>query len=240
MEMKKLLAGILAAFLVLAAAGTASALTLGGLQAVVYADGDNEIVFEIDDNILTMDLTATNVVIGTFDLSEFIEVGSMTELNFGVFAAYPGYNNFWGSTEADAVPGISTAGLLAFNAAATQVASSSDLDRVVQSANDQKSYNYNFNQNGTSPGLYAGINSSWSTGEATLTESGETALYLYGYTLVTPVEGGVDGAALAKISVITDGSTTASLVLNYSVPVPSAIIMLGVGLIGLAGIRRRQ
>jgi hypothetical protein len=72
-------------------------------------------------------------------------------------------------------------------------------------------------------------------GEVTLPSSGSVDQYLYYFTYSN---GSTTGTEVADIRTFADGHT--EIIPVSSVPIPAAVWLLGSGLIGLVGIRRRE
>ncbi len=97
---------------------------------------------------------------------------------------------------------------------------------------------YNSNLNITSPGGYSGLNNGAVNREAKLLAPGQEYVDMYLYHFTTDADWNivqVGSSYEAVIQLQADGD----VVLN-PVPVPGAIWLLGSGLAGLAGIRRRK
>jgi hypothetical protein len=112
-------------------------------------------------------------------------------------------------------------------------------------------YDFRLNSNGSVPGYYINLNTVPANGEAQLDAFGDTdpsndvvTMYLYAYQQVQlsdPNRGMLknllnpDLIYVAKITLDADGTLTIS-----NVPVPGAIWLLGSGLLGLVGLRRKN
>ena len=222
--MKKLLGILLAVFMVFAVGGQATAsFEVGNLMAVFYNADDKEVAVDLgvftDGDAITYDT-------GNL-LSYFSDGITYEDINVGIFASRSSttYSNYWATTE-DADPGLSIPNISAFTGSAREFYTKYDYadadgDGIIvfDVAGYRMGYHQVMNSNGTAPGIYCGINMpSWSIGEATLDENGDFTMYLHNYEIVT-----------------YEGSTMIS-----TVPVPAAVWLLGSGLLGLIGVRRKK
>jgi hypothetical protein len=107
-------------------------------------------------------------------------------------------------------------------------------------------YDDQMNLNNDSEGIYANLNSTRATGgEANLAvfadPAGAITMYLYGVkqdAFQDPTKGPINnGAYLATITLDANGTLT---IASNPVPVPGAVWMLGSGLLGLLGLRRKN
>lgn len=237
--MKKLLVSVLAAFMVLSISSAALAMSNGDLIAVVYNETDNEVGLNLG-TLAGMDFTLQNqtlVEAGTFSLADFSAISSFDDLSVGIFGAN-GYN-FYFATTVDTAPAVSAAGFNGFFAANSAVSGYyGSGDKGVKLAGGLDSYDVRMNSNSNAPGLYAGFNAHSSVGEGGLSDDGYVDMYLYNFLGVDLVSGvTADYQAVLRIS--ADGS----IIMNPTeaeVPLPGAVILLGSGLLGLAGIRRKK
>jgi hypothetical protein len=97
------------------------------------------------------------------------------------------------------------------------------------------SYFYKVDGNGTHVAGVAGFLTT-PNAEAQLSSSGYVDLYLYYYAYSAMNVAG-SGTEIADIRTFADGST--EIIPLVSTPLPAAVWLLGSGLVGLVGIRRR-
>jgi hypothetical protein len=114
-------------------------------------------------------------------------------------------------------------------------AAASGATQVSGSTTNSSGYYYKIDNNGTHVGGVAGFLTT-ANGEAQLSSSGYVDLYLYYYAYSKMNVAG-SGTEIADIRTFADGST--EIIPLVSTPLPAAFWLLGSGLIGLIGIRRR-
>jgi hypothetical protein len=214
--MKKLFSILAAVCLMFCVAGNAAAdIAAGNLVAVFYNEADNSVAFDL--GAIT---PGSDVIVDTNGLLEYFTSPDLTyeDISVGIFAAEAGYSNWFATTSTD-TPAISTSSLVSFMSGATAMYTNYS-DKSVLASADTKSYNTVMNSSGTTPGYYAGFNPIFAAGEATLDAGGNFLMYVHNFDITTADPG-------ATITVST-------------VPVPAAVWLLGSGLLGLVGIRRRN
>jgi len=242
--MKKLLVTILAAFMIFAVAGSAAAWSDGTLTASIYAgpSGYKEVGLNLGsiDNLNRVDVTLAAA--GSINANDFFLANSLDQLKVGVFGQNAAGNIRLFATTSEIVPTIQMANAASYNTAAYLVANNYGTgSKSVIDKDNRNSYWKKMNKNGTSVGRYAGFNRDFTNGEAALSTTGYVDMYLYMFDLDAIVKSSKNAFQHAVLRFNTDGS----IVLNpegipTGVPVPGAVILLGSGLLGLVGIRRKK
>ena len=243
--MKRILSLILAVGLFVGLAGQAAAFDNNDLTMVVYNESDNNVVVNLGD-LTTMDFSGTDVLLttaGTVNLSQFGAGIGWNDLSVGYFGiGTTGSYNAWFATTSETAPGISIPSLSSFqDTAGALYTYFGDSPVFTGLANATSSYDIKMNSASTAPGYYAGLNQDQPHGEAYLTALdtvGYLDMYLYHYSIMT-LDTGVDADTpySGVLRLYADGSS----VLNPSaVPIPGSLLLLGSGLLGLFGIRRKK
>jgi hypothetical protein len=228
---------------------------------VTTETGDVEFGFDTGLNLNAFDWSQPFTYTVQTTLSEDMFAGSWADLKVGFYSydrltATTGYGySYAASTDINnAVNGTVYA---AFRSNVEQVRNAyneADLDNdgVALLASNLTGTTYDVNMNGTlTPGQYAGFNPTPEDGEVNLGVFGDAdssndtiTMYLFGYfrngvsplTGVYLTNGITDDNFLATITLSDDGILT---IVN-PVPVPGAIWLLGSGLLGLLGLRRKN
>nr|WP_319395366.1 PEP-CTERM sorting domain-containing protein [uncultured Desulfobacter sp.] len=242
--MKKLLSVVFACFMVFAAVDSALAFTSDSLMLAVYNADDNEVVLDLG-SLSGLDLTAQNVTLaeaGSFSLSNFGDsISSYSDLSVAVFG-----NSGVGSTTAkylgiteDVDVSYNKGAYTSFETGSSSIAlAGADGSFSTRLSSDLNSYNIIMNSNGTLPGNFRGFLADTDLGETSLVEDGYVELYLQETGFTGGRTGYFYSDTVATIQIYSNGT----VMLNASasaVPVPGSLTLLGIGLLGLAGIRRK-
>lgn len=236
--MKKAIVALLAAALVFGFVGpAAAAIDVGNLVVVTY-DADVEVVTDLGP---VADFGSATDLYNT-DLSVFTTATTFAELNVGAFATsvtgsmLENYDIYF-MVQSGATPVI--------NSSQVYAAVSADFyanAQPTQATGFSKSYTNTKNAGGNSPGNYGGILTNYSIGEINLAALdagiGSTVefdiVHFYSTDWGTTLN---DGGVVASYAY---GIDAAGDVYVAPVPVPAAAWLLGSGLLGLIGIRRRN
>ena len=227
--MKKLVLAMAAAFLVFAAAaGSASAASFanGDLVLVLYEEGGNEVAIDLGE-IADYTVNYANYADNFDDISN-VKVGLFS---VGTLAdCFAGNSFYYGSADSDNAPELTMSAFMSSVGLATDTYTSyagdtTDGVTVISETATGAYYTY-LTLGGTSPGAYGGI--SLTGKEATFDDDGNSIIYLYGYT-----------AGPSGITVANDGNYVAAISIS-SVPVPGTLVLLGSGILGLVGLRRKN
>jgi hypothetical protein len=220
--------------------------------------GDTEFGFDTGLNLDEFDWTQPFTYTVQTSLSDDMFAGSFANLRVGFFtydrlSATSGFGySYAASTDANnAVNGTIYNSFRAETERVRNAYNAADTDNngtaFMASNLTGDTYDMRMNGGGTSPGQYVGFNPTPDDGEASLVglANGDSiTMYLFGYrrTGALPSTGTymVNGvlantAYLATIELNSDGTLTVS-----NVPVPGAVWLLGSGLLGLVGLRRKN
>ena len=220
-----------------------AAFTSGDLIMVVYKTGGtgNEVAIDLGAFSASTPVSGTTLYnANTFALSQFTG-SSWSDLNVAYFEKSSGGSpNFWLSGPTDGVQTNNGAIKSGLNTAMSQVlgaysTAASGASMVTLASSSANSYWQSLNLSGTSVGQFATyVNQVSEKNLAALASTGYVDQYLYYYPKATNGTNG-SGVAIADVRTFADGHTEIS-----AVPIPAAIWLLGSGLIGLVGIRRRE
>jgi hypothetical protein len=230
-KMKKFIVVLATICLAFGAAGNALAYFDYGanssLTVSVYnATANTETGYDL--GILGVDFNLTDSIanLATVDVSDLASTVS-------VYSTNTAYGNTFGIT-ASTSPGVAAPTILSFNSAVRDIWTTGYRDATTNTisipASDPKSASTIWGDAGNYKGFVSGGNPSLQPNLAALGTDEFVDIYLYSYDLTTPGDTGV-----LRIN------STGQVDLNPSaVPVPAAVWLLGSGLFGLIGIRRRN
>jgi hypothetical protein len=241
--MKKKLFLIAATFMLMFSfAGQAMAsFATGDLIQVIYVAGGPEVATDLGSFSATSSTSVTDSgnLGNTVNFSSLFSGYSESQLNVAYFI-YGGTTGGIYVTGADG--GQTNNGSLKstlqadFTAVLNYYKSiSSTATQVSGTTANAASYYYKLDSNGTHVAADAGFLTT-ANGEAQLSTSGYVDLYLY-YYKNSSINVAGSGTEIADIRTFADGST--EIIPLVSTPLPAAVWLLGSGLVGLVGIRRR-
>jgi len=237
---------VLAAFLVFALAGPAmAAFELGNVQLVAYEETDQALPISNVGNEVHYDLGATassyiDLSIGSFSvdtgitLSDYAGADAWDDIYVGLFggAKTPDFQ----PTDIVFASGTDTFSIVnpsAFGSGTGAIWQGNLMNPAVRAKSTANSYWQVMDVSGTSPsydtllGGFAGFGAEVQLGVDPVT----MAMYTTDAT----------GGGLAKIGTWTLDTSSGSLVASYqTVPIPASVLLLGSGLLGLVGIRRKK
>lgn len=240
-EMKKLFAILAAAMLVVGVAGNAMAVfELGNTQLVAYVEADNSsLPVGTAGNEVHFDLGA-----GLFDLTTDLDTGitladlgatSWDDVYVGIVGG--GYDS--GFMYVDPIFSSDTASFTASSSLVSQYQSALFNMSSVTGPKDAiqpkvtGTYYANMLLGGTGAGTYAGlVTASSDFGAETQMNGGLAEAAMYSFD--------ADGTGAITELLAFNFDTTGSTLVLTQVPVPAAVWLLGSGLLGLIGIRRRN
>lgn len=261
--MKKLLSAVVAGCMIFAAAGQALAsFEEGHLILTVYNNDAQEVGYDLGD---VSDLVyGTAYGAGSIDLSNYDPaiVTGLSDLNAGVYAyeaervSNDGWEHYYygspvtypeGEAPEARVSAVSSyVGAVNYPRSAYQTGDT-DNDGVVVIENVDQQYAFRMNNEGTSPGSYNNLPRTYleaNEGRLAWLESNDyLEMYVYEFNYMdddrqTEDWSGMYGEAIAIVRLHNDGSIEVASV--SAVPIPGSIFLLGTGLLGLIGVRRKN
>jgi len=197
---QRLAAWIVAAMGMLPAADATACFEVGGLTLSVYNATDAEVGYNLGIDLATHDFASTQVITVQIDKSDFGGSLAWADLRAGVYG-YSGTvdNHVFFATTTSTAPSVSTRSWAAFMGADDQVKAYyngvAPQTPVAVLAADVASY-WTKMDSAATPGQYAGVNTSFADGEASLAAlgtTGHTDMYLYKVNKITGVVPGASG-----------------------------------------------
>ncbi|MBU0995314.1 MAG: hypothetical protein KJ737_22690 [Proteobacteria bacterium] len=250
--MKRNLLLIFASLIAMVFAANASAAYFEGDKMVMvgYVDNDVEVGVELNIDLDTFNFsTASNYTAASssLDLDQFPTTSNWADVQLGYFGLNSDATNKYFATNSSATPTISRVSIPNFESGAkttnltySQLASGG---YPVINSDTGVGYRATMNANGTTPGSYGGLNNQMNTGLTGEISLGDLATIGYVDMYVWQVEGGsrngqlVQDTAVGVLRLFEDGKVVVN---PNAVPIPASILLLGSGLLGVIGIRRRN